>query len=642
MHLRTKFILVSLVGGLSSVAITGAVLYIKAKKNIEQAVGVSFQAAAHNTAKLADNLLHQTCVAVDQLSRMRVMEEVLSVDRAGELQTYLMNFVRVNNSFVRVAAINRDGEIIASSDLDEPGHRFGDRALVERTLTGHPHFDDVGFDEPSQTWVATITYPILARYDARQVIGVLCAQWRVMQLSELLEIDLGNESAKQAVQVMILRKDGLVIASSHSPRSRLFHDNMRSDGVLSGLLATEHTRGYLEERDPEGRQMLVGYDFTGADKDTSAIVWTVLVRQDAATVFAPIRRLWGWVIVVAGGVTLAILLVSALVTDLLSAPIVEIAKMAERVARGDFDVHVQRRSSDEVGILARSFNQMIDDLKSQRTQLLQMNDELSQSNEQLTTAQNKLMHSYKMETVGRLAAGVAHEVKNPLAVITLGIEYLATGFPDNGDKNVAVVLKEMQESTLRADSIIRGLLDLSASNRLQVVEEDINSAIEQSLQLVRHELMKNRITVDKHLEENLPHLKLNRTKMEQVFINLFINAVHAMPSGGILSVRTCTQQLPTKDEGSENSDAAVVVEVADTGTGIAPESLSKLFEPFFTTKPDGVGTGLGLPVVKNIVELHGGTIAMANRAGGGAQATLTFKVGKGVLDYEQAAHLVGR
>jgi signal transduction histidine kinase len=641
MHLKTQFILVSLLGGLSSVAIIGTVSYIKAKKNIEQAVGISFQAAAHNTAKLADYVRQQTHVAVDQLSRMRVMEDVLTGDRVGALQAYLMNFVRVNTTFVRVAAINRNGEIIASSDLDEAGDRFADHALVKQVLTGQPHFDDVHFDERSQTWVDTITYPIPAQYDARQVIGVVCAQWRVTQLSELLELELGKESAKQPMEVMMLRKDGLLIASSYLPRSWLFHYNLRSEGVSSAIIAPERKRGYLQERDPDGRQMLVGYDFSGGDKDSSAIEWTVLVRQDAATVFAPIRRLWDWVIIVAVGVTLGVLMLSALVSHRLSVPIVEIATVVERVARGDFDGHVQRQSSDEVGTLARSFNQMIDDLKSQRAQLLQMNEELGQSNEQLKTAQTSLMHSYKMETVGRLAAGVAHEVKNPLAVITLGIEYLATDFPDNGDRNVPVVLKEMLESTVRADSIIRGLLDFSASNRLEMIKEDLNSAIEQSLQLVRHELMRNRITVDKHLDGNLPHLKLNRTKMEQVFINLFINAVHAMPDGGILSVRTYTQQLRTKDDGSENSVATVVVEVADTGTGIPPGALSKVFEPFFTTKAAGVGTGLGLSVVKNIIELHGGTITMANRAEGGAQATLTFKAEKGVLNYEQETHLVG-
>ena len=255
---------------------------------------------------------------------------------------------------------------------------------------------------------------------------------------------------------------------------------------------------------------------------------------------------------------------------------------------------------------------MIEDLKKQR--------------EQLFAAQTSLMHADKMETVGRIAAGVAHEVKNPLTVITMGLDYLSTGFPQHTDENIPNVLGEMRESALRADTIIRGLLDFSASSRWDVSEEDLNSAIEQSLQLVRHEFVQNRITVDKDLDENLPPLKLNRTKMEQVFINLFINAAHAMPGGGTLSVRTYVQQTPMGNNATGDNVETVVAEVADTGTGIPPEILTKIFEPFFTTKPVGVGTGLGMCVVKNIVELHGGTITMANRPQGGAKATISFKV----------------
>jgi signal transduction histidine kinase len=188
------------------------------------------------------------------------------------------------------------------------------------------------------------------------------------------------------------------------------------------------------------------------------------------------------------------------------------------------------------------------------------------------------------------------------------------------------VLGEMRESALRADTIIRGLVVFSASSRWVVSEEDLNSAIEQSLQLVRHELVRNRIKVDNDLGENLPPLKLNRTKIEQVFINLFINAVHAMPDGGTLSVRTYVQHGSVGNDATKDTGEAVVAEVADTGTGIPQEVLNKVFEPFFTTKPVGVGTGLGMCVVKNIVELHGGTITMANRAEGGAKATITFKL----------------
>jgi signal transduction histidine kinase len=297
----------------------------------------------------------------------------------------------------------------------------------------------------------------------------------------------------------------------------------------------------------------------------------------------------------------------------------------------------RRRAHAEI----RTLNEQLEERVRQRTQELErVNDalrgevkerkeaeeDLRRTNERLKTAQASLMQADKMETVGRLAASVAHEVKNPLTVITMGLEYLSTDFPANGDQNVPTVLKEMQDSAWRADSIIRGLLDFSASSRWDVADEDLNSTIEKSLQLVRHDLVKNRISVNKEFAEDLPRLKLNRPKIEQVFINLFVNAAHAMPGGGTLTVRTYAQPLPAQDNASRNPVASVVAEVRDSGTGIPAEALPKIFEPFFTTKPTGVGTGLGLPVVKNIVELHGGTITMANRAEGGAMATITFKV----------------
>lgn len=612
MRLKTKFILVSLLGGLSSVAIIGVVAYTKARQSIERAVAVSCQTEARETAEQVNRVLRNARLTVEQLSQMRVMEDVVNGDSDGAVQTYLMHFVRVNKSYVRITAINRAREVVASSELDEPRNRFANDPLIQQVLGGQPRFDDVHFDEPSQTWVTTIAYPIMARYNVRVIVGVLCAQWRVGELSDLLDLAEQDQAREEAVQVMILRKDGLLIAGNHLPPASLFRRNLRLEGAASAVLAVERKRGFVQERSADGRQLLVGYDFGIGTDDAPTAEWITLVRHDAAKLFAPIRNLWDWVVMVAVAVTFGVLLLSMLVSYLLSSPIEEMSAVAEKVASGNFDVRVRRRSSDEVGTLAGAFNKMIEDLALQRDQLF--------------TAQTSLMHADKMETVGRIAAGVAHEVKNPLTVITMGLDYLSTGFPQTADQNVPTVLDEMRESALRADTIIRGLLDFSASSRWDASVEDLNSTVEQALRLVRHDFVRNRITVDKDLGENLPHVKLNRTKIEQVFINLFINAVHAMPHGGTISVRTYVRQTSIGHNATEGAGAAVVAEVADTGTGIPQEILTKIFEPFFTTKPAGVGTGLGMCVVKNIVELHGGTITMANRPQGGAKATITFKV----------------
>jgi signal transduction histidine kinase len=244
---------------------------------------------------------------------------------------------------------------------------------------------------------------------------------------------------------------------------------------------------------------------------------------------------------------------------------------------------------------------------------------LVQTHEELKAAQLKLIQNAKMESVGRLAAGVAHEVKNPLAVIQLGVDYLKNTAP--GDPALAETVHDMADAVTRADTVIKGLLDFSRSEQLALTPQDLNAVIEETLLLVKHELTRNRVELDRDLEANLPAVDLDRNKIKQVFINLFMNAIQAMGSdGGTLTVRTRRQPLP------DSGRPGVVVDVEDTGTGIPEDKLDKLFDPFFTTKAVGSGTGLGLSVSQKIVELHGAAIRIGNRKPKGAAARITFKL----------------
>jgi signal transduction histidine kinase len=190
----------------------------------------------------------------------------------------------------------------------------------------------------------------------------------------------------------------------------------------------------------------------------------------------------------------------------------------------------------------------------------------------------------------------------------------------------------MADAVKRADGVIRGLLDFSAPKQLEVAPENLNAVIERSLTLVRGEIKGIEVFCD--LDQALPLLKLDATKIGQVFINLFTNAIHAMPTGGLLTVRTYARQLigvgsniaDSRSESFRVGETIVVAEIDDTGAGIPLEKLGKVFEPFFTTKPTGKGTGLGLSVVKTIVDLHGGTVEVCNKDSGGARVTLMFQV----------------
>jgi nitrogen fixation negative regulator NifL len=267
----------------------------------------------------------------------------------------------------------------------------------------------------------------------------------------------------------------------------------------------------------------------------------------------------------------------------------------------------------------------ISERKRAEDQLKQALADTKKSRDELEAAQLQLIQAEKMDSIGRLAAGVAHEVKNPLATATMCVEYLSEAL-DPGNKQAPQVLKDLRQSIDRADHIVRGLVDFSTMTKLDSKEQDLNAIVEHSLTLVGHELKRGHIATEMVLSSELPTLLLDRIKIEQLLVNVFMNAIHAMPQGGILSVETLL-----KPNGTGGKTVVVVVE--DTGHGIPADNLTKVFDPFFTTKPVGKGTGLGLSVTRAIMELHGGAIQVGNRPEGGAVVTITFKPTQGMPTY---------
>ena len=287
-------------------------------------------------------------------------------------------------------------------------------------------------------------------------------------------------------------------------------------------------------------------------------------------------------------------------------------------------------------------------LQQANAELARSEAALRKSHEDLKAAQMQLVQAEKMESIGTLAAGVAHEVKNPLAILLMGLNYLTKKLA-NPEPNLALVLAEMREAINRADTITHGLLDFSASRQLAMAPNDLNAVIGATLRLVRHELARKEINVVKHLAKDLPLAGMDKNRIQQVFVNIFMNALQAMPKRGTLTVRTCARQL-TETHFSEGSrqpahfwvgDTAVVAEVEDTGPGISQEHLLKIFDPFFTTKPAGTGTGLGLPVSRKIIEVHGGRLEVANKnPGPGVRVTVLLKALK--KDPHEKTHSAGR
>ena len=259
--------------------------------------------------------------------------------------------------------------------------------------------------------------------------------------------------------------------------------------------------------------------------------------------------------------------------------------------------------------------------------------ELKTAYKNLKETQSQLVQAEKMKVVGGLASGVAHEVKNPLATILYGLTYLSEQLKDKGSK-VDTVLRNMSEAASKANSIITDLLNFSSLTRLHKKRENLNDLIEKSLSLINHEFEKNHISLVRKLQRNLPEIKIDKNRIEQVLLNLFLNSVYAMTEGGRLMLKTYVKKLPRNFQetyrlshnGFKAGQSVVILEVEDEGCGIPGDKIDQIFDPFFTTRRSNGGVGLGLSVSKNIMDIHEGDIRVENRKDGGALARVIFKV----------------
>ena len=268
-----------------------------------------------------------------------------------------------------------------------------------------------------------------------------------------------------------------------------------------------------------------------------------------------------------------------------------------------------------------------DDLKNEQERTEEL---LQRQTEELEEAQLQLIQAEKMETIGTLAAGIAHEVKNPLAIIQLGVDYIAKS---KKDEDITEVTKDIEEAIIRADTVIKGLLNFSASKQLNMNIVDLNPVVEESLLLVKHELMKKNIDVVVQYDENLPQVKIDQNKIEQVCINLLVNAINAMNEKGTLTIKTYSEKVEKVADYLNLSrtgqlllgDIGVVLDIEDDGSGILEDKLDKIFDPFFTTKQSGASIGLGLTVTQNIIRLHNAILNIKNKEDGGVRASVVFR-----------------
>jgi signal transduction histidine kinase len=347
-------------------------------------------------------------------------------------------------------------------------------------------------------------------------------------------------------------------------------------------------------------------------------------------------------------------------------PIKEILAATKRVGEGDLDKVLSIKSGNEIGKLASSFNNMMAELRENRVKMVRYVKSLKEINKKLKQAEHHVIQTEKLATVGRLAAGVAHEIGNPLGALYGYLEVVKKKV--SGDEAKELLVK-IEKETNHINEIIFGLLDLSRQGKGKKELVKVNELIEKTVSLLSSQNALSGIESRLHLKLDIPDLRGDPREYQQVVINIIINALESMPSGGLLTIRTGTttyqgQEMSKKEPVRRDGDPqdldfsplrkkmsqkgqrvelregqeVVFVEVADTGKGIKREDLSKIFDPFFTLKDKTRerGTGLGLAVCERIIKDMGGLIQVESVWGKGSTFTFYLPITKTQSDLSEA------
>ena len=522
----------------------------------------------HNPSQMGDNISNNPIVA-------RALREKKCV-RGAAIVSY-EELERESADMVLRSSIE-----IISTKVDKPGKR-------------NIHRDGM---------VIGAAVPLVDLRRDREIVGFLYGAKLLNQSSEIVDeikedlyknesyqgMDIGAATIFQGdvrISTNIMGKDGLRAVGTRVS-SVVYEQVVEMEKIWTDrafVIDDWYISAYEPIRDPENR--IIGILGVGVQEEP----------------FVHDRKLATWFFLgVVIFTTVISLVMLTLMTRTVLRPIGRIVKMSDKVIAGDLSARVNMQLSGEMGMLCLAIDQMAD-------AVAQREDALAQATRQ------QIGQSEKMALIGRMSAGIAHEINNPLTGL-LTFEHLLKsekGLSDKGKEYLDI----MYDETSRMREIVMGLLNYSRESSLEMKLLDVNEVIREWLKLLRSQKDFKDITIEKKLAEGLSKVNGDANQLKQVIGNLCFNACEAMPAGGILSISTSEE------------NGKVLISIADTGCGIKEEHLEMIYEPFFTTKSVGKGTGLGLSVSYGIIRKHGGIMKAESKEGEGTTFTITLPVVSG-------------
>jgi two-component system, NtrC family, sensor kinase len=451
--------------------------------------------------------------------------------------------------------------------------------------------------------------------------------------------DVGN--ARSIDKVRIFSKEGIIIDSTYPSEIGLKVDRKAEacflchQGAQPLIQIPEGKRARIFSS-PEGTRLLASMEVIR--NEPSCYTAACHVHTQDQTVLGVLdivysldqidRTIWTNTLTIIGFslgfIVIASLCVSFFVHRLVYVPLRDLETGAGRLASGNLEQMIPVRNDDELGQLAASFNAMTAALKNSRTELREWGEilerKVKERTKELRIAEAQAAQGEKLAAVGLLAAGIAHELNNPLTGILTFSSLIRKNMPDGSPEaeDLDLVIRE----TKRCSAIIRRLLDFAREKAPETKTTGLNQVIEDTVRLIERPAHLRDIEVALDLDPALPQVRVDENQIKQVIMNLLVNAQHATEHGGSITVRSRRCPEPMSPEPGAAPVPMVEISVIDTGCGIPERDLKRVFDPFFTSKEVGKGTGLGLSVSHGIVKAHGGAIEVESEVGKGS----TFRI----------------
>jgi len=480
------------------------------------------------------------------------------------------------------------GRVVIMDQTEPDTRRLLPASVYEQFVAPAARSRATAFSEVYRTRTNEVAVAINAPIISEgRLLGVLTAGILLDKhsMGGIEEIRIG----KSGYAYIIDEKGNIIV---HPQKERLLMNAAGRAPVQEFIIRRE---GVMEFINNEGVSVLAAFS------PVKEAPWQVVVRQTTAESYSHADNLRYFLLLAFVGSLLCAAAVGAILAWQISKPLDALARGVREVASGRLDTSIPVTTRDEVGDLARTFNDMT-------ARLLKNRGDIEAAHLQVLESEKHLARSERMAAVGQLAAGLAHEINNPLNVVSGFADFVLEKTSQEDPRRQA--LEDIGRETTRCQKLVSQLLDFAKPKEPVREPADLNELVADTAALLRAQAKAQSVVLELRLEAALPQVTLDRDQIKQTLLNLCLNACQAMPQGGVLTVETARR------------GERVEVAVSDTGVGIEAEDLGRIFTPFFTTKDHG--TGLGLATSYALVERHGGTLRVQSTMGEGALFILSL------------------